>query len=171
MKAARIATFAAIAVLLAVAASVFGSGAAPGATKQTVIGYIDHIDSIPFVRLVRQSIQSEGKKEGVKVLVCYPNGDAAKAVNCAAQFKSQKVDGIINFQPVEAAGPRVCAAGPKVPVIAIDIHQRPCETVFFGANNTAAGMLAGKRSGSTRRRSSTARSTRSCRWRRLRSGS
>jgi len=29
-------------------------------------------------------------------------------------------------------------------VIAIDIHQRPCETVFFGANNTAAGMLAGK---------------------------
>ena len=51
--------------------------------------------------------------------------------------------GIINFQPVEAAGPRVCAAGPKVPVIAIDIHQRPCETVFFGANNTDAGKLAG----------------------------
>jgi ribose transport system substrate-binding protein len=146
MKAPRIATFAAITVLLAAAASVFGAGAAPASptAKQIVIGYIDHIDSIPFVRLVRQSIQSEGAKDGVKVLVCYPNGDAAKAVNCAAQFKAQKVQGIINFQPVEAAGPRVCAAGPKVPVIAIDIHQRPCETVFFGANNTAAGMLAGK---------------------------
>jgi ribose transport system substrate-binding protein len=135
---------AALTALAAVALSVSGASSAPGsAKKQIVIGYIDHIDAIPFVRLVRSSIQSEGAKDGVKVLVCYPNGDAQKAVNCASQFKAQKVDGIINFQPVETAGPRVCSAGPKVPVVAIDIHQRPCETVFFGANNTAAGMLAG----------------------------
>jgi ribose transport system substrate-binding protein len=145
MRALRFAGIAAMMAVAAVALSVSGaSGATGSAKKQIVIGYIDHIDSIPFVRLVRSSIQSEGAKDGVKVLVCYPNGDAQKAVNCASQFKAQKVDGIINFQPVEAAGPRVCAAGPKVPVIAIDIHQRPCETVFFGANNTAAGMLAGK---------------------------
>ena len=144
MRALKVAPFAAAVAVLAVAASVFAVSASGTQKKQIVIGYIDHIDAIPFVRLVRQSIQTVGTKEGAKVLVCYPNGDAQKAVNCASQFKAQHVDGIINFQPVEAAGPRVCAAGPKVPVIAIDIHQRPCETVFFGANNTAAGMLAGK---------------------------
>jgi ribose transport system substrate-binding protein len=140
----KVAAFAAAAAVLAVATSAFAVSATGAVKKQIVIGYIDHIDSIPFVRLVRQSIQTEGAKDGAKVLVCYPNGDAQKAVNCASQFKAQGVNGIINFQPVEAAGPRVCAAGPKVPVVAIDIHQRPCETVFFGANNTAAGMLAGK---------------------------
>src|SRR5205085_2499719 len=31
----------------------------------------------------------------------------------------------------------------KVPVVAIDIHQKPCETVFYGANNTQAGLLSG----------------------------
>ena len=144
MRAVKLAAFVAAAAVLAVATSAFAVSATGAVKKQIVIGYIDHIDSIPFVRLVRQSIQTEGAKEGAKVLVCYPNGDAQKAVNCASQFKAQHVDGIINFQPVEAAGPRVCAAGPKVPVIAIDIHQKPCETVFFGANNTAAGMLAGK---------------------------
>jgi ribose transport system substrate-binding protein len=144
MRAVKVAAFAAAAAVLAVATSALAVSATGAVKKQIVIGYIDHIDSIPFVRLVRQSIQTEGAKEGAKVLVCYPNGDAQKAVNCGSQFKAQHVDGIINFQPVEAAGPRVCAAGPKVPVVAIDIHQRPCETVFFGANNTAAGMLAGK---------------------------
>ena len=144
MKALKVVPFAAALAVLAVATSMLAVSASGAQKKQIVIGYIDHIDAIPFVRLVRQSIQTVGKQEGAKVLVCYPNGDAQKAVNCASQFKAQHVDGIINFQPVEAAGPRVCAAGPKVPVIAIDIHQRPCETVFFGANNTAAGQLAGK---------------------------
>jgi ribose transport system substrate-binding protein len=137
----------------AVAALTFTSiaGAASGAStrserpaaKKLTIGYINHIDAIPFIQLVRKSIQSVGGKQGASVLVCNPNGDAQKAVNCAAQFKAQKVDGIINFQPVEAAGPRVCAAGPKVPVISIDIHQRPCERVFYGADNAGAGRLAG----------------------------
>jgi ribose transport system substrate-binding protein len=117
---------------------------APKAKETIVIGYINHIDAIPFIQLVRRGIQAEGKKAGAKVLVCNPNGDAQKAVNCALQFKAQKVNGIINFQPVEAAGARVCASGPKVPVIAIDIHQRPCETVFYGADNGGAGRLAGK---------------------------
>ncbi len=146
MRAVRMAAFAAVAAattLLAVGGNAFGASSAPPATNKIVIGFIDHIDSIPFVQLVRKSIQAEGAKDGVKVLVCYPNGDAQKAVDCASQFKAQKVNGIISFNPVAAAAPRICAAGPKVPVIAIDIVQKPCQTVFFGANNTAAGLLAG----------------------------
>jgi ribose transport system substrate-binding protein len=146
MRRGTIAVLAAATAAIAVAASLLGAASAPGKAGQNkiVIGYINHIDSIPFIQLVRRSIQAEGKKNGAKVLVCNPNGDAQKAVQCAAQFKAQKVDGIINFNPVEAAGPRVCAAGPKVPVIAIDIHQRPCENVFYGADNAGAGRLAGR---------------------------
>lgn len=117
--------------------------AAPAATAKIKIGYINLSDAIPFVVLVRKNVQAAAKKNGVDLVVCDPNLDAQKAIDCARQFKTQKVQGIINFQAVEAAGPRVCAAGPKVPVIAIDIHQRPCETVFYGANNFQAGKLAG----------------------------
>jgi ribose transport system substrate-binding protein len=138
-----------VAVVGVIAVGATGAGAAPNAKTDHAqarlkIGYINHIDAIPFVQLVRKGIQAQGKKAGAQVLVCNPNGDAQKAVNCAAQLKAQKVNGIINFQPVEAAGPRVCAAGPKVPVIAIDIHQRPCEKIFYGADNPGAGRLAGR---------------------------
>jgi len=153
MRALRIAAWAAVAAIAAastVGASAFGATSAgnPPPTNKIVIGYIDHIDSIPFVQLVRKSIQAEAAKDGVKVIVCYPNGDAQKTVNCAAQFKAQHVNGIISFNPVAAAAARACAAGPKVPVIAIDIQQMPCQTMFFGANNTAAGVLAGSALGS-----------------------
>ena len=58
--------------------------------------------------------------------------------------------GIPNFQLDAKAAPRVCAAGPKVPTVAIDIHQPPCEMVFFGANNFQAGKLAGAALGDVR---------------------
>jgi ribose transport system substrate-binding protein len=134
----------ATAAIGAATAGASGTKQSSAVAQQLTIGYINHIDAIPFIQLVRKSIEAEGSKAGAKVLVCNPNGDAQKAVDCANQFKARKVDGIINFNPVEAAGPRVCASGPKVPVIAIDIHQRPCETVFYGADNAGAGRLAGK---------------------------
>lgn len=132
-------------LVLGLAIFASGVGASPAAPqKKIVIGYIDHIASIPFVQLVKKSVVAASKKAGVKVYTCESNGDAQAAVNCAAQFKTQGVQGILNFQPVQAAGPRVCAAGPKVPVIAFDIVQKPCQTVFYGANNSKAGFLAGK---------------------------
>ena len=93
--------------------------------------------------LVRKGIQRAAKQNGVDLVVCDSNLDAQKAIQCAAQFKTQGVQGILNFQLDATAAPRVCAAGPKVPVVAIDIHQPPCETVFFGADNYGAGHLAG----------------------------
>lgn len=125
------------------------SGQTSGASKaqapkaKITIGYMDEIEGVPFVQIVKNSVLAAAKKAGVKVDVCSPNGDAQAAVNCAAQFKAQGVKGILNFQANAAAAPRVCAAGPKVPVIAFDIHQPPCQTVFYGANNAYAGKLSG----------------------------
>jgi ribose transport system substrate-binding protein len=116
---------------------------AHAAAKKIVIGYMNEIDGVPFVQIVKNSVLAAAKKAGVTVDVCNPNGDAQQAVNCAAQFKTEGVQGILNFQADAAAASRVCAAGPKVPVIAFDIVQKPCQTMFYGANNSLAGMLSG----------------------------
>jgi ribose transport system substrate-binding protein len=133
----------AVAALAAVAAA--GASAAPAQKAAKVkIGYINLSDQIPFVVIVRHSIERAAKRYHVKLVECDSNLDAQKAINCAAQLKTQHVQGIANFQLDATAAPRVCAAGPKVPTVAIDIHQPPCEKVFFGANNFHAGYLDGR---------------------------
>ena len=140
-----------VALLVAVGVMVVGISSAtakPTASTRSAasplkIGYINLSNQLPFVVLVRKSLERAAKANGVKLVECDSNLDAQKAINCAAQLKSQGVKGIINFQLDATAAPRVCAAGPKVPVVAIDIHQKPCETVFYGANNFQAGRLAG----------------------------
>jgi ribose transport system substrate-binding protein len=147
----RLARYVVPVVVLGVAALAVAAADGQTSAKQNTqakkakitIGYMDEIEGVPFVQIVKNSVLAAAKKAGVKVAVCSPNGDAQAAVNCAAQFKAQGVKGILNFQANAAAAPRVCAAGPKVPVIAFDIHQKPCETIFYGANNSRAGKLSG----------------------------
>ena len=121
----------ALSCIAALAFSATASATSNAPVKKVKIGYINLSDQLPFVVLVRKGIEKAAKAAG------------AQLVNCAAQLKSQGVQGIMNFQLDTKAAPRVCAAGPKVPVIAIDIHQPPCEKVFYGANNIQAGKLVG----------------------------
>jgi ribose transport system substrate-binding protein len=111
------------------------------------IGYISLGDQVPFVKLVSDDIKAEAKTAGAKLVFCDSQLDAAKALDCAKNFKTQGVDAIINFQVDEKSSPRVCAAGPKVPTIAIDINQKPCQVAFMGANNQRAGEIAGQAMG------------------------
>ncbi len=146
----RPAAVAVAAALLALAALSTASAKPVAASKAAApsakikIGYINLSDQLPFVVIVRKSIEAAAKKYGVQLVECDSNLDAQKAINCAAQFKTQGVQGIANFQLDATAAPRVCAAGPNVPTVAIDIHQPPCEKVFFGANNFRAGFLDGQ---------------------------
>ena len=145
MRSSRLSVFVVgVALAIAVSVTVVGSGAAKNTAPAKVkIGYINLSDQLPFVVLVRKSIERAAKANGAELVVCDSNLDAQKAINCAAQLKLQGVKGILNFQLDSKAAPRVCAAGPKVPTVAIDIHQPPCEEVFFGASNFQAGKLAG----------------------------
>ena len=145
-------------VLVAAAAiAVLGlTGCATGSTGETdgggatgdgaglKIGYISLGDSVPFVKLVSDNIRQEVEASGAEFVFCDSQLDAAKALACAQTFKTQNVDGIINFQVDEKAAESICAAGPDVPVVAVDIHQRPCEKVFVGADNKTAGQIAGE---------------------------
>jgi len=121
--------------------------AVPGSGDGLKIGYISLGDQVPFVKLVSDNIKAEAKADGAQLVFCDSQLDAAKALDCAKNFKTQNVDAIINFQVDEKSAPRVCAAGPDVPTIAIDINQKPCQVSFMGADNERAGQIAGEAMG------------------------
>jgi ribose transport system substrate-binding protein len=118
--------------------------AAPGSGKGLKLGYISLGESVPFVRLVSNGIKAQARRAGAKLVFCDSALDAAKALDCAKTFKTQGVQGYLNFDVFQNASASICKAGPQVPVIAIDIHQKPCEKAFMGANNLYAGYIAGK---------------------------
>jgi ribose transport system substrate-binding protein len=119
-------------------------GAAPGSGKGLKLGYISLGEALPFVRAVSNSIREQARIAGAELVFCDSAFDPAKAVACATDFRRQRIDGYLNFNADEKASPRICAAGPAVPVLAIDIHQNPCERAFMGADNAYAGYIAGR---------------------------
>ncbi len=118
--------------------------AAPGSGKGLKLGYISLGESVPFVRLVSNGIKAQAKRAGAQLVFCDSALDPAKALDCAKTFKTQGVQGYLNFQVTQNASASICKAGPQVPVIAIDIHQAPCEVSFMGANNLYAGYISGR---------------------------
>jgi ribose transport system substrate-binding protein len=130
------------------------TGAEPGSGEGLKIGYISLGDSIPFVKLVSQSLADQAKIAGAEFIECDSEVDAAKALTCAQNLKVQQVDGLLNFQLFEDAAEQICAEGPQVPVVSIDIHQRPCEVAFMGADNTRAGTIIGEAVGQALKESS-----------------
>jgi ribose transport system substrate-binding protein len=120
---------------------------APGSGDGIKIGYISLGDQVPFVKLVSDDFRKQAKTAGANLVFCDSQLDAAKALDCAKNFKTQGVDVIINFQVDEKSAPRICAAGPDVPTIAVDINQKPCQVSFMGANNKFAGTIAGEAMG------------------------
>jgi ribose transport system substrate-binding protein len=139
-----------VAVLLSLCvlfSSALGAGTAAaksGRTAATIkIGFINLSGQIPYSNFVLHSFQSAAKRYHVQLVSCDSRLSVEKAITCAQLLKSQKVQGIANFQGNQAASPRICAAGPKVPVVAVDIPQKPCQNVYFGANNYQTGYMGG----------------------------
>jgi len=107
------------------------------------IGFVNLGNSIPYAVEVQKGVVAEGKKLHVKVVTCDSALSVPKAISCVQAFKSEGVQGIAEYQYDQAAAPRVCAAGPKVPVVAVDIGQPPCQKVFIGDDNFTAGKVSG----------------------------
>lgn len=121
-----------------------GSAGAAGHSGKLKIGYIEDNEKVAFAHAVTVSIQQAAKKAGIDLISCDPQEDAAKALQCAISLKQQKVKGLINYQDDQQIAAQLCAQGPQVPVLAISIKQKPCQISFTGADNSAAGGLAGK---------------------------
>jgi ribose transport system substrate-binding protein len=117
--------------------------ASQAATKYK-IGYISLGDSVPFVKLVSDGIKQAAADAGQDLAFCDSEIDAAKALACAQNLKVQGVQGVLNFQVFQDSSKEICAAYGDLPTIAIDIVQPPCQVAFMGANNKAAGKMAGE---------------------------
>lgn len=126
------------------AAAVEFREAVPGSGDGLTLGYVSLDDAAPFIKLVSDSMKEQAELAGAKLISCDSMGDSAKALDCVKSFKAQGVDGYLNFQGDSAAAASICDAGPDVPVIAIDIDQKPCRDAFMGANNEQAGQIVGK---------------------------
>ena len=111
------------------------------------VGYISLGDSIPFVKLVSESIQAEADTAGVEIVFCDSELDQAKALACAQNLKVQEVQAVLNFQLYADSSPEICEAHGNLPTIAIDIQQKPCQVAFMGADNTFAGTVVGQEVG------------------------
>lgn len=115
-----------------------------GSGKGLKLGLIALGDSaVPFSKLVTDGMKKEAKAAGADLIVCDSALDGAKALACAQNFKTQGVKGYLNFQVDAKVASAICSQGPDVPVIAVDIEQKPCQDAFMGANNDRAGELAG----------------------------
>jgi ribose transport system substrate-binding protein len=118
--------------------------AAPGSAKGLKIGFISLGEQVPFGHLVTTGMRQQVERAGGTFVFCDSKGDGATALDCAKTLRTQGVDGYLNFQSDSRSAPAICAAGPQVPVIAVDIQQPPCQKAFMGANNEYAGELAGQ---------------------------
>lgn len=120
------------------------TGAVEGSGAGKKIGYISLGDSLPFVKLVSDSIAAEAQKAGAELIFCDSKVTDSEALACAQQMAVQGAQGVLNFQAFEQISPEICNAYNNLPTIAIDIHQAPCEKVFMGANNHFAGFVSGE---------------------------
>jgi ribose transport system substrate-binding protein len=119
------------------------AGATPGSGEGLTIGYMSLGEYIPFVNLVTQGIQEQAEVAGANLVWCDTNTNPEETFACAQQMATQGAQGVINFQVDQQISPDICNTYANLPTIAIDIRQPPCETIFYGANNSEAGRLAG----------------------------
>lgn len=115
----------------------------PGSGEGLTIGFTQLALGVPFPEALQRGMEAAAETAGVKLITCDSKLDAAAALACARQFRTQNVNGLVTFQADAAAAANICAEGPQVPVIAIDIEQQPCQTAFVGAANAYAGEIVG----------------------------
>lgn len=114
-----------------------------GSGEGLTIGFTQLGLGVPFTEALQKGMVAAAETSGINLVTCDSKFDAAAALDCARQFRTQNVDGLVTFQADAAAAANICAEGPQVPVIAIDIEQQPCQTAFVGAANVYAGEIVG----------------------------
>jgi len=121
------------------------SGSVSESSESVLVGYISMGESDPFIKEVSDSIRAEvAKTGGVTLVECDAQFLPEKALECAEAMKAQGVASVINWQSDEAASANICDAYGNLPTVAIDVPQAPCEKIFIGADNYAAGIVGGE---------------------------
>lgn len=111
------------------------------------VGYANLSDHSNFCKMVRNSIVEQCAARGWDLVCVDNNSDAQTAVKNASDLVTLGCDYVIEFNVDESVAPAIMdifnEAG--IPVIAVDIAHPGA--IFFGADNTYAGTLAGETAG------------------------
>jgi ribose transport system substrate-binding protein len=107
------------------------------------VGFANISEEFPFTVQVREGLEKVAAECGLELIVADNDLDQQKVQANLRNFVTQEVDGVIQFPIDEASGPATCDLIEGIPVITIDIRMDPC-AIFMGADNAAAGRLAGE---------------------------
>jgi ribose transport system substrate-binding protein len=108
------------------------------------VGYAQLCSGQPFSDAVTGGLVEQAKQSFVDLLVADNHYDANKAIQSAEWMIEQRVDFAIEFQIHYKVAPVLAHmfAKARIPTLAIDIPQPGA--IYFGANNYAAGLMAGE---------------------------
>ncbi len=111
------------------------------------IGYAAQGQDSSFPREVHAGLLRAAQREEIELIVVDNRYQAKVAVRNAEHLLRENVDLVIEFQTDEAVAPAIASKylEASIPLIAIDIPH-PSAT-YFGANNYAAGLMAGRHLG------------------------
>jgi ribose transport system substrate-binding protein len=111
------------------------------------IGYAAQGQDSSFSREVHAGLLRAAEREEIELIVVDNRYQAKVAVRNAEHLLRENVDLVIEFQTDEAVAPAIASKylEANIPLIAIDIPH-PSAT-YFGANNYAAGLMAGRHLG------------------------
>lgn len=130
-----------VAVLFTIAAPAFAS------SEPITVGFANINERGSFGKMVLSNMKETAAERGYNIICVDNNSDGATAVANADTLLAMNVDMMIEFNVDGSVAPVIMEkfneAG--VPVIAIDIPHEGA--IFFGANNSYAGVLAGETAG------------------------
>ncbi len=111
------------------------------------VGFANINEKGSFGKQVRNSMEKEAAARGWELICVDNNSDGATAVKNADDLITMGIQYMIEFNVDQAVAPVIMekfdAAG--IPVVAVDIAHPGA--VFFGADNTRAGTIAGESAG------------------------
>ena len=114
------------------------------AAKPAVIGVSLLNLSSEFIVMLRDAMESEAGRLGVRLVVNDAQRDAATQVRQAENFVAQRVDAIIlnpcEFEASSPAVDRAIEAG--IPIINVNSETRSAPTAFVGSRDEESGRLA-----------------------------
>ena len=119
------------------------------AKERWVIGHGVGMMGIDFTAKVMQNIKDVADQMGVEIVECDHAVDQEKTLACADLFKTQGIDGVIFANWVAELNPTLAEKYEGIPQATYDTVNFPEPAILFGADNYAAGRIAG--SGMARR--------------------
>jgi ribose transport system substrate-binding protein len=108
------------------------------------IGYAAQSDEFAFSRAVSESVIAAASKAGVELVVLNNAYSPLVALQNAETFIKEEVDLVMEFQTDSSIAALISAklTEKRVPLIAIEIPHP--NATYFGANNSQAGLIAGR---------------------------